>query len=114
MATIEQLDQVRLNIDDKTDADFTQAEKELYIDEKDSVNWASWQLINILIVRLRKEILKEDRTGSESTEFHDLDKRLELLEAIAKKYKDAYNSEIGNSTGKYYTSETPVVAGGML
>lgn len=85
-----------------------------YIDMEDSVNYASWKLINLLIVRLRKEILKDDRTGSEATEFHDLDKRMELLEAISKKYKEAYNAEIGNATGKYYAAQTPIVAGGML
>lgn len=114
MATIEQLDQVRLNIDDKNDEDFTQDEKESYIDEKDSVNWASWQLIDILIVRLRKDTIKEDRPGSEATEFYDLDKRLELLQTISKKYKDAYESETGNATGKYFQAEPPIVAGGMI
>ena len=113
MATTEQINQVRLNIDDKLDEDFTEQEKIDYIDVHDSVNWASWQLIELLIVRLRKEVLKQDRSGIELTEWHDLEERQALLESIAKKYKDAYQDEIGNSTGKYVEIQKPIVAGGL-
>lgn len=113
MATTEQINAVRLNIDDKFDIDFTEQEKIDKIDVHDSVNWACWQLIDILIVRLRKEIIKEDRPGSETTEFYDLDKRLELLESISKKFKDAYEDEIGNNTGQYLCTQKPVIAGGL-
>ncbi len=113
MATTEQLNQVRLNIDDENDDDFSQTTKEQYIDEKDSVNWASWQLIDILIVRLRKDIIKQNRPGAEMTEFYDLEERLFLLESISKKYKDAYNDEINNSTGRYFQTKNPTIAGGL-
>jgi len=111
MATTEQIDQVRLNINDENDEDFSEAIKIQYIDDKDSVNWASWQLIDLLIVRLRKESLKKDQTGAEATEFYDLEERLELLESISKKYKDSYMDEIGNSTGRYLKTKKPIIIG---
>ena len=112
MATVQQIDDVKLNIDNGDQ--FTDAQIESKIDVHDSVNWASWQLIDIMIVRLStSKDLKKDVTGLESTEFHSIKDQLDILQASSKKYKDAYNAEIGNSTGKYIATNKPCVAGGL-
>ena len=84
-----------------------------YIDFKDSVIYATYKLIDILIIRLRKEILKQDDTGTEKSVFFDLSQRLEVLKNVRDKYKHEYDTEIGNTTGRMINSVKPVVAGGM-
>lgn len=113
MATLEQIAQVRLNIDDLNSDDFDDAIITSYIDGKNSVNYASYKLIDILIMRLRKEIVKDDTAGSESTEFQDLEERLEILQDQRNKYKNYYDSETGNTTGRIVDTIKPVIAGGM-
>ena len=94
MATALQVQIVRLNINDEAAEDFTFQEIAYFIDLKNSVNYASMKLIEILIVRLRKEIIKRDTTGVESTEFVSLKERVELLESLAAKYKKDYDIKI--------------------
>ncbi len=84
-----------------------------YIDFKDSVIYATYKLIDVLIIRLRKEILKQDDSGTEKSVFFDLTQRLQILENVRGKYEHEYNSEIGNTTGRMINSVKPVVAGGM-
>lgn len=114
MATISQITQVRLNINDEDKTEFNDAQIEAYIDDGDSVNYASWKLINILVMRLRKETLKKDTTGAESTEFQSLNDRRKLLESLAGEYKAAYKSETGYNTGRFISSTRPDIAGGDI
>ena len=62
---------------------------------------------------MRKEILKQDDSGTEKSVFFDLTQRLQILENVRGKYEHEYNSEIGNTTGRMINSVKPVVAGGM-
>ena len=112
MATALQVQIVRLNINDEAAEDFTFQEIAYFIDLKNSVNYASMKLIEILIVRLRKEIIKRDTTGVESTEFVSLKERVELLESLAAKYKKDYDNESGTGTGRFISSTRPSIAGG--
>lgn len=112
MATAQEVKIVRLNIDDLDVEDFDDSIIVYFIDQENSVNYASWKLCEILLVRLRKEILKRDTTGAESTEFVDLKTRIDLLEDLAEKFKNDYDSEYGLSTGRFLESTKPTIAGG--
>ena len=112
MATISEVLQVRLNINDEDETEFTDAQIQAFIDENSSVNYASWKLIEILIVRLRKEILKRDTTGAESTEFVSLKERVDLLKELAAQYKEDYQDETGTGRGRFISTTRPDIAGG--
>lgn len=109
MATAEQIIEVRLNIDDLDSNDFDDTTISNLIDQNNSVNYASYKCIEILIVRLRKKILKSDTTGVEKTDFHSLREQLEILQYIADEYKEKYEDEIENSTGKYISTVKPCI-----
>lgn len=114
MATPDQIAQVRLNIDDRIiPYEFDDTLIESFIDEKDSISYATYKLIDILIIRLRKEIIKADTSGSEKTDFQSLQDRLEILEYQRNKYKHDYESEQLNTSGKYVDTIKPIIAGGM-
>lgn len=112
-ATALDIEIIRLNIDDPNYEDFTDDKYvNYYYDQKNSIAYASWKLTEVLLVRLRKEILKKDDTGSETTEFVALKDRIDLLKETAKKYKDEYEAETGAGSGQYINTVKPVIAGG--
>lgn len=113
MATQEQIDLVRLNIADEDGTDFTDAQITYFIDLQDSVNYASYQLIQRLIPKLRKQLLEKDTTGVEGTSLAPVRDRLELLKESLKIYKDAYNEESGGA-GIYIETVAPTIAGGDI
>jgi hypothetical protein len=92
--------------------DFSDEIIENYIELRDSVVFASYKLIDILIMRLNRDIIKIDDTGSESNEFQSLKDRLAILENQRDKYKYEYDSGQGNTTGKFVDTVKP--AGGMI
>ena len=114
MATAAQIEIVRLNLNDEdaTDYDFTDTQIEYYIDLKDNVNYATYQLAQILIGKLRKDTVKKNASGEESTEFVDLMTRIKLLEGIRTWYAAEYSADIGNGTGLYIATTKPTIAGG--
>jgi hypothetical protein len=114
MATAEQIEIVRLNIDDLDSEDFTDGQISAKIDDKSSINWACWQLLEILRVRLRKAILKRDTTGNESTEVQSLQERLALYGQLIDKYKNDYYDELGFGTGRMISTNKPTIAGGDI
>ena len=88
-ATALQISIIRLNINDEDYEDFIDdTYVNYYFDEKESIPYTCWKLIDILIVRLRKETLKKDVSSEETTEFVSLKERIALLEAMSKKYED--------------------------
>lgn len=106
------LEKVRLIIDDKSGFEFTDAEINHFFSEVNSVNYVVYNLIGIIIIRLRKQLLESDNTGAEQTGLSPLRDRLSVLKNMYDKYKDLYENESGESYGKYISSVKPSVAGG--
>lgn len=112
MATPAQILLVRIQIDDnEIPYEFTDSIIELFIDEGNSTNYACYKLIDILLIKLRKQLLESDSTGTERNDFSDLDSRRKLLESMRDKYKDDFNTEAGTGTGIYISSVKPTIAG---
>lgn len=105
---------IRLIIDDKDSDDFSDNEIQYFLTQVNSVNYAVYNLCEILIMRLRKELLESDTTGAEKTDLAPLRDRLKLLENMRDEYKNKYETEIGNSTGLYINTEKPTIAGGNI
>lgn len=115
MATQEQIDKVRLYInDDDSERDFTNQQISDLIDENNSLNYATYRLCDILIARLRKELLEQTRTAEETETLASLKDRIELLKYIRDDYKELYKDENDNTTGRYIASIKPTVAGGDI
>lgn len=113
MATQAEIDKVRLYLDDNdAERDFSNSEIESFIDENNSVNYALLELAKILKVRLRKEILEGETTGSEDTKLASLKSRLDLINDIIAEFQDKWDGENDNTTGRYIASVKPTVAGG--
>ena len=97
MATQAQIDKVRFYInDDGLIRDFTNQQISDLIDEKNSINYAVYNLALILITRLRKELLVSDTTGAEKTDLAPLRERLTVLKSIYDDYKELYENENNN------------------
>lgn len=114
MATADQITLVRLNIADKDSNDFTDVEIEYYIDLKNSVSYASYRLIILLIPKLRNQLLEKNVSGEDAETLAPLKIRLELLLAMKDIYEADYNAEIGNDTGIYIATTAPTIAGGDI
>jgi len=114
MATAVEIELVRLNIADEDSIDFTDTQIEYFIDLKSSVNYASYQLIMRLIPKLRKQLLEKDDTGEEIVALAPVRDRLNLLLSMRDMFKDEYESEKNNTTGKYIASTPPTIAGGDI
>jgi hypothetical protein len=114
MATITQaqINIIRLKIDDKDHSDFSNSEIELFWDQDNSVNYVIYNLAEVLITRLRKQLLESDTSGEEVTKLADLRSRLKLLETVKEMYEDKYNAETNENSGVYISSTKPTIAGG--
>ena len=86
----------------------------IFIDEKNSINYAKIKCLEILKVRLRKEILEGDDTGTESTKIASLKSRIDLLNNLIDDYNDKYDEENNNNTGRYVKTNRPVIARGDI
>jgi len=112
MATAAEIIKVRLYIDDAGSDDFTDAQIALFIDEGSSVYYAVIELSKILKMRLRKELLEADTTGTESTKLASLRSRADLLDSLIKDFEKKLEEENGTETGRYIASVKPTIAGG--
>jgi hypothetical protein len=106
------LQEIRLIIADKDGEEFQDSEIMYYYNVHNSINFAVYKLIGILIFRLRKQLLESDTTGTEKTDLAPLRDRLKLLENLKNEYKSLYDSENDNSCGRYISTVKPTIAGG--
>lgn len=112
--TESQITIIRLRIDDKVSEDFSDTEINIFWNEVNSMNYVLYNLFEILITRLRRELLEKDGTGAESTTIASLKSRMELLQSLYDLYKEKYEAEIGMNTGRYMQSTKPTIAGGDI
>lgn len=114
MATGQEILLVRRQIDDNNIESYTFSNQIIraYIDEKSSINYASYMLLDILIIQLRKQLLEDDETGTERNKFATVTARKNLLESQRDKYKEAYNEESGGGSGRFIATTRPTIAGG--
>lgn len=116
MTTLEKISIIRLNINDtdSSNYDFTDNEILYFLNQKNSIAYASWQLCIRLIAKLRKQLLESDATGVENNSFASLRSRLELLKELSNNYENEYKNETNNSTSMYLSTKKPTIAGGDI
>jgi hypothetical protein len=108
------LEEVRFIIDDKNKNDFSDAEINHFFNQVNSVNYVVYKLCNILIIKLRNQLLEADTTGTEDTRLASLTSRMRVLQAIQNEYKELYENEDSNDTGRYISTVKPTIAGGDI
>jgi len=114
MATAAEITKVRLYIDDtdSSDYDFTDPIVGDFVDENNSVWYAIKELLKILRIRLRKELLKKESTGTESSEIASMKERMDLLNNSIAEAEKEYADEQGTGTGCFINTVKPTIAGG--
>lgn len=108
------IEAIRFIIGDKNSEDFSDDEIQYFLDMNNNVNYAVMELCKILINRLRKELLESDTTATEKTDLAPLRDRLKLLQEILDEYKEKWEAENNNTTGRYIATTKPTIAGGDI